>query len=740
MGNECRSSLRLMLAAAGMGIAVAGCGGGGGTGNEQDSGVEKTTLTVAADDEDGDALTYEWRVTAGSIENRNANQTVWTLPPGSGLHFAYVMVSDGKGGYTEQQYAVNSDALDTPVPTRPAVAYPLDANGVTYAEGSAIRLRFTAQDALQFPKGSGNANQRAVYLPDRPVELQDGTGRVVFSGSTDLSGEVNLPKLPAAIYSMRCASTNGAPLRKCGSATVSADGASVDEHLLAADAASNLRLYGHVALADGGVCGTHNDFFGVQNAATVQVLQADGQALTPPQRINRFGDYYIDAAVADNATLTLRIQCGSDVHATPVSPEAGSWFKSSPQEATYLSGNHRPVITKIVANGPDGNVRGRMVLAEAGALSTTLPGAFRFLSYKGTDNAASACAYYRSIGAVSGCDAQGGMQSPISFDDWKKKHHFAPYTAGNSETSAYYVNRRDLNLVRRMVGTQLSGQQIAFYVCNGPGPEGRTQTEIDNLIQEGLNGERQVACVAMEWSVTPGVNGDQPFTKFLTFGPDGSLIPSVNLDGRGEKYMPGACVACHGGSKIGGRFPEQGTPSPLLGARFLPFDTGNYLFSTRTGLTEASQGAALHNLNELVVKTEGTGDTATKRLVAGWYAAGATSLDKTYVPSGWQASTDKATFYREVIGTSCRTCHTALGSRFDWDAQPLRFNGSDSIVKQHVCGGMASLATNASMPNALASTDRLFDTGAAGIDAQMHRMETYLGCSAPADDPVYPRR
>jgi hypothetical protein len=116
------------------------------------------------------------------------------------------------------------------------------------------------------------------------------------------------------------------------------------------------------------------------------------------------------------------------------------------------------------------------------------------------------------------------------------------------------------------------------------------------------------------------------------------------------------------------------------------------------------------------------------------------------VPTLWQASADKAKFYREVIGTSCRTCHAALGSaeeKFDWDSQPGLFTGStdpNNRVYRHVCGGTSELALNGSMPNALASLDRLLDSSAPGIDALRARMNTYLGCSAPAEDPVYPRR
>ena len=199
---------------------------------------------------------------------------------------------------------------------------------------------------------------------------------------------------------------------------------------------------------------------------------------------------------------------------------------------------------------------------------------------------------------------------------------------------------------------------------------------------------------------------------------------------------------------MGGKFPEHGNPSPNLGARFLPFDTGNYLFSTQSVLTEGAQSAAFRELNRLVVKTEGLGaSTATTRLVDGWYKAG-DALDKLYVPgdalTGWRESTEKSDFYRDVIARSCRTCHTALGQQFNWDDRPARFasdpNSRDATVLAHVCGGQKDLAVNASMPNALASLDRLLDANVSNAAEIKSRMLKYLGCTAPVPDPVYPRR
>jgi hypothetical protein len=735
--------LSLMTAA-----VLAACGGkAGDTGSIENSGPAKTSLRVEASDADGDALQYQWRVTAGSVENRNARETVWTMPDGPGLHFAYVVISDGKGGYVEQQYAVSSDAIGTTVPTRPPVSRAAPA--ISDFSGTPVRLRFQSSDRTYFATpGGGAAVLRTVYLPDVQVQVISDSA-VVFSGVSDLSGEISLPKLKAAqSYDIKCATTQGVVLDTCRSGYSPDTVASVVPVSPSLPEGRNLRLYGHVGLADGGVCGTQNEFFGVQSAATVQLLQADGASLGPAVRVNRFGDYAVDAAVAVQDRLKLRVQCESYTTTLDVpAPASSGYVSSAPVELSHQIPNSRPRVVKIVANGQDGNVRGQMVELELpGAQSKGLPSPDHFLTYKGKDTRLSACMYYRSLGAAGECDAQGKMVAPISFDDWKRKHQFKPFAGSNTEVAANFINRWDLNLVRRMVATSTAPDSTAFYVCNHPGPEGSTQTEIDKVLDAGLNDEKRVACVAMEWSTTPGVNGGLPFTKFLTFGPDGSLLPSINLDGRGEKYMPGACVACHGGTQYNGRFPDKGNPSPFLGARFLPFDTGNYMFSSRPTLTELAQVEALFSLNQLVRATEKTSaavaDTATTRLIDGWYHGGKT-LDKSFLPVNWRidetqvATAGAGKFYREVIGSSCRTCHTALGTRFDWDALgPLQLKGR---AETHVCGGTAEIALNASMPNALVTHNSLAERVKA--DPQLAAlMRTFLGCDAPRPDPAYPKR
>ncbi|HEY9064534.1 MAG TPA: hypothetical protein VIO33_06090 [Burkholderiaceae bacterium] len=740
-----------LVVAGGVAWAMVSCGGGGSTGNAQDSGPNKTYLSVEANDADGDALHYQWRVTAGSIENRDSPQTVWTMPDGPGLHFAYVVVSDGKGGYVEQQYAVATDALNTTPPPRAAITRAAPA--ITSTASSAGRLRFASADTLNFADANGARVERKVYLPDVQVQIEQG-GSVVFSGITDLSGELSLPDLPAGTYTMKCATTAGAPVGDCAPggaytfAVAPTDPLSVRSALPPLTAARNLRLFGHVALNKGAACGEQNEFFGLQSAATVQLLQADGTALAAPTRVNRFGDYAIDAAVLAHGQYQLKVSCEgySTTLTVPASPDPLGYVSSSPIELSHQIANAPPTLVKMVANGPDGNVRGQMIVPETGT-STSLPGWRQFLVYKGHDTRLSACRYYQAIGAAGGCDTQGNLQDPISLDDWKRAHKLKPYTNGNTEVAAVYINRMDLNLVRRMYATQAAADDIAFYVCNHPGPDGATQEEVDSRIDTGLSDQKQVACVAMEWSTSPGVNGGRPFTKFLTFGPDGALLPSINLDGRGEKYMPGACVACHAGTQYNGRFASSSMPSPYLGAGFLPFDTGNYLFGSGSGLSEAEQSQAIHDLNMLVKATDQyASNQSISKLIDGWYANGTTTtLNKQYVPDAWQQAEatqpGASKLYREVVGGVCRTCHAAMGSdnaRFDWDSRVTSVINNPT-THDHFCGGSMDVAINASMPNALISRDRLADRIQAD-PALAALMQQYLGCVTPLPDPAYAKR
>jgi hypothetical protein len=66
-------------------------------------------VSVTASTISGHTLHYHWRATDGLIDDVDERTTKWTLPGGPGIHFAYVLIEDGMGGFAESRIAVNTD-------------------------------------------------------------------------------------------------------------------------------------------------------------------------------------------------------------------------------------------------------------------------------------------------------------------------------------------------------------------------------------------------------------------------------------------------------------------------------------------------------------------------------------------------------------------------------------------------------------------------------------------------------
>ena len=309
----------------------------------------------------------------------------------------------------------------------------------------------------------------------------------------------------------------------------------------------------------------------------------------------------------------------------------------------------------------------------------------RFLSYQGIDTRKSACEYYRVLKAVAGCDVDGNpLGASLTFTRWRLRNGIGAPNGPPSrgEIKASFRNVADLNLVRNHHARKVNGDHIAYYVCNHATASGAIPS--GNL----------VACVAMEYSIVQGVNDNKPFVQFYTFGPTGKLYLSVNLDGRGEKFVPGNCVVCHGGDGYFHHFPDQGAGArdANIGAYILPFDLDNYEYASGRKLSRAAQENAVRKLNLLITQTDPT--PVTKQIIAGWYAGGLGTQNSNYVPPGWDESLDLSlpaisrgdTFnasdlYLKVVKHSCRLCHVAMGSKLGLD-----FNRYQQLVHRDSAG------------------------------------------------------
>jgi hypothetical protein len=349
---------------------------------------------------------------------------------------------------------------------------------------------------------------------------------------------------------------------------------------------------------------------------------------------------------------------------------------------------------------------------------------------KNADSRQGACQYYFAIGAVQGCGPGGEMVgTQLTFDGWKAKWGF---DAANTGFHALYANIRDLDLERDMHGTT-NANGTAYYVCNYPHVRGG-QPDADLLNVQ--RGENLVACVAMEHSPMPGVSGGRPFTKFLVFGPGGQLLPSVNLDQRGEKFLPGVCVVCHGARNGFARFDEDAATSPELEAQFLPFDLNNLAYAASSGpLSRAGQEAQLRDLNLTLLKTDPR--PALVDLLNLWYPNPATSSFTDAVPPGWAG---QETLYRAVEKKYCRTCDVAMSAS---NGRNLGFPGFSDFdqfafeLATRTCGiGGGISRARWSMPNSKVTFDQFWNDAAAVAALQQylldrHQLEQGRSCEKP---------
>ncbi len=686
-------------------------------------------VTVADSGAPSGTLSYRWKSTDGNIVDVNAPTTTWTLPTGPGLHFAYVLVSNNQGGITERRVAVNTDTIGAPLVIPAPASYDPPAAAVP-AGLTTYRSFFGGGDGeLPVLDSFGDKVRYETFRPDVLVYMQDTTTGATFPAGgaaaavrTNLQGQYVIhdvlrgnPTVPAD-FDIWCSPDNGVSWARCyghqGESAEFAFTGNISEHIFS-EFPIGSALLGRFRLADDAICGTKNEFFATEITAVATLLDASGAAISGPLRLSKDGDYSF-GNVANAASV--RITCQS---ATPQVYAVGSTINGSDNldlGLKVLAGVKAPVVSDMTATLSAVPV-GLFLPPPTGFPSDAVPDPERFLSYKGIDSRKSACQYYKAIGAVKDCDANGNLVGAINVEDWRRKVKIGSYaTAGTTEYSAVYINQVDLNLTRNQHSISYGPNHTAAYVCNHLGPPSldSTQAEINTAIDNAVAGKNLVACVMMDSIATPGVNDGKPYTTFLIFGPSGELLPSINLDGRREKFVPGVCVACHGGDKYAGRFPEDGTGGANIGAHFLPYDIGNFAFSDKPGLTRADQELSLYHLNQNLLLAGAT--PAATELIAGWYAGGSTMQNLNYLPPSWvgQGADD---VYHKVYAHSCRTCHVNLQdeyNQYNFD----NFDNTRTFAEELSCNnpGYHGQHRKWGMPNSLVTFNRLWNTKGTGND------------------------
>ncbi len=324
-----------------------------------------------------------------------------------------------------------------------------------------------------------------------------------------------------------------------------------------------------------------------------------------------------------------------------------------------------------------------------------------------TNTTAYAAAYYAAIDPNNSED---------TLDKWKAANGFGNLSTG-TETTVVVGDQKDLGYGRRITARQSKTASngtftIAVMVENYlVAPAAYYTYSSLNLDAAVVQDPRwHVGTNAIEFSAGPCSSLSDPstcdntikFAKFYTFDPNtGARLLAADLDGRGDKAMPGICITCHGG-RGDPLTPATGSPTnlalfPWVGnsasqkrgdvqAHMQPLIVDSFGYSTTPGYTRADQEAALKSINEMVLSsypipaTTSYPEDAYRRVANGYEWAGtaaniiktayggpglpSATFSDTYLPAGWQAATYGAAaenLYKTVVAPYCRTCHIQRG-------------------------------------------------------------------------------
>jgi hypothetical protein len=304
-----------------------------------------------------------------------------------------------------------------------------------------------------------------------------------------------------------------------------------------------------------------------------------------------------------------------------------------------------------------------------------------------TDTLAYAQAYYAAIDPSTAKDTLAKWKTANGFD-----------TGSGTQVTVVFGDARDLGFGRRMTARQNPDGTLAFFVENylvktGGTSYGFSPVNVEAAIVRDPNSLLYIN--AVEFS--PGPAGGTSFAKFFNFNAvTGVRENTVNIDGLGDKAMPGPCIVCHGG-RADALTPPDAAGNPLFNllqnavsrtrgdtlGQLPPFEVDSLQFSTTPGYTRAEQEASLKAMNRMVLCSyplaapSSAPEDACRRPVGPdeWQGTVAALVKGAYggdglpnpvyadpgVPAAWAAA-GQAPLYTTVIAPACRLCHIMRGT------------------------------------------------------------------------------
>ncbi|HUH92117.1 MAG TPA: hypothetical protein VL742_03085 [Casimicrobiaceae bacterium] len=303
-----------------------------------------------------------------------------------------------------------------------------------------------------------------------------------------------------------------------------------------------------------------------------------------------------------------------------------------------------------------------------------------------TNTDAYAQAYYAAIDPHNTKDTVAKWRAANGFD-----------TGTGTQVTVVFGDARDLGFGRRMTARQNPDGTLAFYVENylvkTGGAYAFSPVNLEAAIVRDPNALVYVA--GIEFS--PGPAGGVSFAKYFNFDVvTGVRENMADIDGRGDKAMPGPCIACHGGRADALTPPDaSGNPrfnlllNAVSGARgdvlgqLPPFEVSTFQFSETPGFTRAEQEPMLKTMNMWVLcsyplpaPSPSPEDACRRPASSGEWQGTAAALikaayggdglpDPTYVepstPASWAAA-GQTSLYETVVAPACRVCHQLRGT------------------------------------------------------------------------------
>lgn len=280
---------------------------------------------------------------------------------------------------------------------------------------------------------------------------------------------------------------------------------------------------------------------------------------------------------------------------------------------------------------------------------------------------------------------------------WKSVNGFN----SGADNHIIFRDRIDLGYGRDMYSKNGEDGSFAFYVNNYivQLTEGDVSTYGALGLDAALAADKEflISTNAIEYSpIDSNDPSSEKILKFFNFSVKDikERKNSIDLDGRGEKFMPTACLVCHGGTlhplNADGGFPVES----LRSQKFNSLNTDHFTFSDQDGYTEEDQKLAIKAMNLLVHSSYSETQNLDVSTQARWSANFALEINSgayngdfstddysgDYIPDGWKQNANRPDgverLYLEVVKDHCIACHSIRGSSAGENVT-TQFNGQD---------------------------------------------------------------